>query len=112
MGIVSILFILTTNILVILFIIIILGITTFLTFPALFSYVSEITHGTVEGKTFGLLFTFQLGGATIFLFLGGLLSDIYGIFMPFLILGVICLIVAFFFIAIVNKIQSSPTSSG
>jgi len=79
-----------TNIYVILILMVLLGISTFLTFPALFSFVSEITHKTIEGRTFGYIFTLQLGGGTVLLFLSGALSDIWGIWMPFFILGFSC----------------------
>jgi len=76
-----------TNISVIVLIMFLLGVSTFLTFPAMFSYVSEITHNSVESKTFSYLLTLQLGGQTILVFAGGVLSDIYGIWIPFTILG-------------------------
>ena len=73
---------------------IILGISTFLTYPAIFSYVSEKTHETLEGKVFGYLFTVQLGGGTFLLFISGVTSDIWGIWTPFFILGVLALLIA------------------
>ena len=78
-----------TNIAIIILLMVLLGITVFITFPALFSVVSEITHESVVGKTFGTIFTLQLGGGTLLLFLGGFLSDIYGIWIPFTLLGLI-----------------------
>ena len=87
-GITSVLLAYFTNIVIIILIMILLGITVFVTFPALVSIVSEITHETVEGKTFGTIFTLQLGGSTIYMFLGGFLSDIFGIWIPFMLLGV------------------------
>jgi len=76
-----------TNVYIILVLMVLLGVSTFLTFPALFSFVSEITHKTIEGRTFGYLFTLQLGGGTVMLFLSGAFSDIWGIWMPFFLLG-------------------------
>jgi MFS transporter, FSR family, fosmidomycin resistance protein len=64
-----------------------LGISSFLPFPALFSFISEATHESSEGKTFGYTFTLQLGGGTVFLFLGGAIADILGIWIPFALLG-------------------------
>jgi FSR family fosmidomycin resistance protein-like MFS transporter len=78
----------TINVFIILLIMVLLGFSVFLTYPALSSFVSEVTDETSEGNTFGIVFTLQLGGGTILLFLGGFLSDIYGIWMPFVILGV------------------------
>jgi hypothetical protein len=46
----------------------------------------------VEGWTFGLTFLFQTGGGTIILFLGGFLSDLFGIWAPFALLGILSLL--------------------
>jgi FSR family fosmidomycin resistance protein-like MFS transporter len=91
-GVLSVLLGVFTNIFVLLIIMVLLGIAIFLTYPALFSFVSEVTHESVEGWTFGLTFTFQTGGGTIILFLGGVLSDLFGIWMPFALLGVLSLL--------------------
>lgn len=69
-----------------------LGIATFLPFPILFSYISEITHKSREGKTFGFSFTLQLGGGTILLYLSGFLSDVLGIWIPFLFMAIASII--------------------
>ena len=81
-----------TNIYVIIPVLILLGIAVFLTYPALFSFVSEITHEANEGWTFGITFTFQTGGSTVLLFFSGVLSDLYGIWIPFALVGVISFI--------------------
>ncbi len=91
-GILSILLALFTHIIILILIMILLGIAVFLTYPALFSFVSEVTHESVEGWTFGLTFTFQTGGGTILLLLGGVLSDLYGIWIPFALLGSLSLL--------------------
>jgi hypothetical protein len=39
-----------------------------------------------------LTFTFQTGGGTILLFFGGVLSDLYGIWTPFVLLGSLSLL--------------------
>jgi len=78
----------TVNVYIILLIMILLGFSVFLTYPALSSFISEVTDESSEGSTFGIVFTLQLGGGTILLFLGGFLSDIYGIWIPFVILGI------------------------
>jgi len=92
-----------TDITILLLIMILLGISTFITFPALFSFVSEITHETVEGKTFGYILTIQLGGGTILLFLSGMFSDIWGVWIPFIILGILSMFVALQLIGKRNK---------
>lgn len=91
-GITSVLLAYFTNIFVILPVLILLGIAVFLTYPALFSFVSEITPEANEGWTFGVTFTFQTGGSTILSFLSGFLSDLYGIWIPFALLGTISLL--------------------
>ena len=78
----------TVNVYIILLIMVLLGFSVFLTYPALSSFISEVTDESSEGSTFGIVFTLQLGGGTILLFLGGFLSDIYGIWIPFVILGI------------------------
>ena len=87
-GVTSILITYFTNISLIVLIIILMGITVFITFPAIITLISEITHESVEGKTFGTIFTLQIIGSTIFLFFGGFLSDVFGIWIPFIILGI------------------------
>jgi FSR family fosmidomycin resistance protein-like MFS transporter len=88
-GLMGLLLAITTSIPAIIIIVALLGLSTFLSFPALFSFVSEATHETVEGKTFGYIFTIQLGLGTLFLFFSGLLADIFGIWIPFSFLGII-----------------------
>jgi MFS family permease len=87
-----------TDALVLLAIIVLLGIATFLSYPALFSYVSEITNENIEGKIFGYIFTIELAGGTIILFLSGVTSDLWGIWTPFTILGFLSFISAFLLI--------------
>ena len=87
-GITSILITYFTNISLIILIIVLMGITVFITFPAIITLISEITHESVEGKTFGTIFTLQIIGSTIFLFFGGFLSDVFGIWIPFILLGI------------------------
>jgi FSR family fosmidomycin resistance protein-like MFS transporter len=91
-GILSLALAVFTHIIILVGIMILLGVAVFLTYPALFSFVSEVTHESVEGWTFGLTFTFQTGGGTIILFLGGVLSDLFGIWMPFALLGTLSLL--------------------
>jgi len=91
-GILSLFLAVFTNIIILFSIMILLGVAVFVTYPALFSFVSEVTHESVEGWTFGLTFTFQTGGGAIILFLGGVLSDLFGIWIPFALLGTLSLI--------------------
>ncbi|MDG6228716.1 MAG: MFS transporter [Candidatus Thermoplasmatota archaeon] len=87
-GISSLLLITFSSIPLIISMVFLLGFSSFLTFPALFSFISEMTHESVEGKTFGYTFTLQLGGGTAFLFFSGIVADILGIWVPFALLGV------------------------
>ena len=81
-----------TQINILILIMILLGVAVFLTYPALFSFVSEVTPESAEGWTFGLTFTFQISGGTIILFTGGALSDLLGIWIPFALLGILSLL--------------------
>ena len=92
LGIFSLFLAVFTHIIILIMVMILLGIALFLTYPALFSFVSEVTHESVEGWTFGLTFTFQTGGGTILLFIGGVLSDLFGIWIPFALLGALSLL--------------------
>jgi len=91
-GLMGFLLIFSNSIQMIIIIVILLGLSTFLSFPALFSYVSEATHETVEGKTFGYIFTIQLGFGTFILFISGALADFFGIWIPFAFLGIVSLL--------------------
>ncbi|HUT00354.1 MAG TPA: MFS transporter [Candidatus Thermoplasmatota archaeon] len=73
---------------------ILLGVAVFLTYPALFSFVSEVTDESVEGWMFGITFTFQTGGGAIILLLGGVFSDLFGIWIPFALLGLLSLLLS------------------
>ena len=59
-GLMGFLLIISTSILMIIIIVILLGLSTFMSFPALFSFVSEATNETVEGKTFSGFLTVNL----------------------------------------------------
>ncbi len=91
-GILCISLVIFTHLVVLIMVMIFLGISVFMTYPALVSFVSEVTDESVEGWTFGLIFTFQTGGGTVLLFLSGVLSDLFGIWMPFAVLGTLSLV--------------------
>jgi len=96
MGFSGLLLALSVNIFLIAFAVLLLGISTFLTYPALFCFTSTVTDETMESKTFGYIFTVQLVGGTLIMFISGALSDIFGIWIPFAILGVFGLFVTLF----------------
>ena len=87
-----------TDVLIIIIVIIFIGIATFLSYPALFSFVSDITDENNEGKMFGYILSIELAGGTIILFLSGVTSDIWGIWTPFAMLGILSFISAFLLI--------------
>jgi len=87
-----------TDSIILFFVIVLLGIVTFLSYPALFSFISEITNENIEGKMFGYILTVQLAGGTIILFLSGVTSDLWGIWTPFAMLGFLSFSSAFLLI--------------
>jgi MFS family permease len=87
-----------TNEIILLVFMILLGISVFITYPALASFISEVTHESSEGRTFGIVFTLQLGGGTVISFVSGVISDFFGIWSPFLLLGGLSLGVTFLFL--------------
>jgi len=87
MGVMGFLLTFVTNVFVLIMIMIILGLSTFLTYPALFSYISDKTDETFEGKIYGYIFTIQMAVGTLALFISGFTADIWGIWTPFFILG-------------------------
>ena len=93
LGVCSFLLVFFTSTVIIIIAVALLGFGIFLTFPALASFISEITHETVEGKTFAYTFTLQLAGGTVMLFLCGKLADTWGITMPFVAMGILGLCV-------------------
>ncbi len=82
------------SVVVFIVLLVLLGVTVFLTYPTLFSFVSEITSESLEGRTFALVFTLQLGGGTILVFLSGFLSDVVGVWIPFVLLGGLALVLS------------------
>lgn len=103
-GIVSLVLTKTTDTIILIISMIVLGLSTFLTYPSLSSFLSELTDERQEGKTFGYTFTFQLGGGTVLLFLGGVTADIWGIWTPFMILGVCCLVLTLVYLIYRNHL--------
>ncbi|MGQ9587856.1 MAG: MFS transporter [Thermoplasmata archaeon] len=46
-----------------------------MTYPALFSIITDITHESERGTAFGILFGFQLGGGAACVYLSGIIAD-------------------------------------
>jgi len=103
LGIIGIFLTIITNVQILLVMMVLLGIAVFISYPTLFSFISEITHESIEGRTFGIIFTLQLGGGTVLLIIGGILSDLIGIWMPFFLLGISSLILSVFLILFYHK---------
>ncbi|MFQ5552437.1 MAG: MFS transporter [Thermoplasmata archaeon] len=62
------------------------GIALFITYPALFAFISESTEDVIGGATFGVVFGFQLIGGALAGYAAGLMADAWGIHTPFLLL--------------------------
>ncbi|MFH0815615.1 MAG: MFS transporter [Methanobacteriota archaeon] len=65
------------------------GVGLFMTYPALFAYITEMTGGKRSERAFGIVFTAQLTGGFVFSFICGVLSDMYDIKTPFVVLSAI-----------------------
>jgi len=87
MGLIGVLLAVVTSMILIILMMALLGLALFVTYPALASIIADITDEQIEGRTFGVIFTLQLGGGAILLFLSGVLSDLFGIWIPFVLLG-------------------------
>lgn len=75
------------------------GVGVFLTYPALFSFISESTEDRIGGATFGVVFGFQLVGGAAAGLGAGLAADRWGIHTPFLILTALGLVTLVFLLA-------------
>jgi len=54
------------------------GTFLFVTYPALFSFVTDSTVEGERGTAFGILFGFQLGGGALMVYLCGIIADMFG----------------------------------
>ncbi len=63
------------------------GVAVFITYPALFSFISESTEDRIGGATFGVVFGFQLVGGALAGYVAGVIADWWGIHTPFLLLS-------------------------
>jgi len=57
---------------------IIYGAFLFTTYPALFSFLTDVTDAGERATAFGILFGFQLGGGAVFVYLSGIVADLLG----------------------------------
>jgi MFS family permease len=63
------------------------GVALFITYPALFSFISEATGARLQGTTFGVVFAFQLIGGAAAAYASGILADLWEVHTPFLLLA-------------------------
>lgn len=84
---------------------VVFGIGVFLTYPALFSFISESTEDRLGGATFGVVFGFQLLGGAVAGYVAGLAADRWGIHTPFLILSGLGLVTFLFLVALVPRVH-------
>ena len=95
-----------------------LGSAVFITYPALFSFVSEASHRRLQGAAFGLIFGFQLLGGSLGSFAAGSLAASFrtvGDFEstgPFYFLGLLALAGFGYLLAIRTRILDSRSVPG
>ena len=95
-----------------------LGSAVFITYPALFSFVSEASHRRLQGAAFGLIFGFQLLGGSLGSFAAGSLAASFrtsGDFEstgPFYFLGFLALAGFVYLLAIRTRIRDSRSVPG
>jgi MFS family permease len=82
---------------------IIYGVSLFITFPAILSFVGSTMAAKNRTAGFSLVSNIQIVGNSIFAFISGFISDAYGIHSPFLLLGGITVLVVVYLIVIINK---------
>jgi MFS family permease len=68
------------------------GFFLFLTWPGLFSMISDATGKLTQGPIFSIIFAFQISGGAIIAYIAGLVAQLYGIDKPFFLLSVILLL--------------------
>lgn len=62
------------------------GVGLFITYPALFAFISETTEDVIGGATFGIVFGLQLVGGALAGYTAGVMADSLGIHTPFLLM--------------------------
>jgi len=79
------------------------GWSLFLTFPALLTLVGSVAKPKNRTAAFSLNANVQIFGNASFTFIGGFMSDAWGIQTPFLMLGAVAIVVALYAAALRNK---------
>lgn len=95
-----------------------LGSAVFITYPALFSFVSEASHRRLQGAAFGVIFGFQLLGGSLGSFTAGALAaalrsvaDLEST-APFYLVGLLAAAGFVYLIAIRDRIENGPAGVG
>jgi MFS family permease len=82
---------------------IIYGVSLFITYPALLSFVGSTVSDRNRTAAFSIVANLQIIGNSTFAFISGFLSDAYGIQTPFLMLGGITFLVVIYMLIILAK---------
>ena len=82
---------------------IVYGISLFITFPAILSFVGSTISAKNRTAGFSLVSNIQIAGSSVFAFISGYLSDAFGIHAPFLLLGSITVLVVVYLLVIIKK---------
>jgi DHA1 family inner membrane transport protein len=89
-----------------------LGSTVFITYPALFSFVSEASHRRLQGAAFGVIFAFQLLGGAFGAFAAGSVAEAFSAVGdlettgPFYLLAVTALVGSLYLVAIRGRVAA------
>jgi len=78
------------------------GVALFVTFPAILSFVGSSIERRNRTAAFSVTSNMQIVGNSLFVFIGGFLSDRFGINIPFLLLGCVTFIVLIYMTVIIR----------
>lgn len=88
------------------------GVALFITYPALFSFISESTEDSIGGATFGVVFGFQLVGGALSGYAAGILADLLDIRVPFIFLALLGFLAFFMLLALGKPISRVRKAAG
>ena len=81
------------------------GIALFITFPALLTLIGAATKSKNRTAAFSMVSNLQIVGNCIFTFIGGFMSDAWGIHTPFFLLGATSLMIAVYVILLRKRVE-------
>jgi MFS transporter, FSR family, fosmidomycin resistance protein len=96
-GIVGLILAITSNIFILISSLIIIGFFQFSTYPAIFSLISDNIPLKNMGIGFGIVFSYQILGGSIFSYINGVAADRFGISIPFHIMSFVSFFTAIYF---------------